>query len=44
MIEWIIALALLVHGIGHITFFFADFIPVPVTIQADPAIGKGMKG
>lgn len=41
MIKWIIALALLVHGIGHIMFFFAAFTPVPMDFVDAPWLLPG---
>ena len=41
MTRWIIALALLVHGIGHIVFFFAAFTPVPMDFVDAPWLLPG---
>jgi hypothetical protein len=41
MTRWIIALALVVHGVGHIVFFFAAFTPVPMDFVAAPWLLPG---
>lgn len=41
MLKWIIVLALLMHGVGHITFFFAAFTPVSMDFAPNPWILPG---
>jgi hypothetical protein len=41
MIKWLVALALLMHGIGHIVFYFASFTPIDMGFTQAPWIFPG---
>jgi hypothetical protein len=41
MLRWLIALALLMHGVGHITFFLAAWTQVPMGYAANPWLLPG---
>lgn len=41
MLRWLIALALLMHGVGHITFFLAAWTEVPMGYAATPWLLPG---
>ena len=41
MIKWLVALALFMHGVGHIAFFFAAFTPIDMQYTPQPWIFPG---
>lgn len=41
MIRWLIAIAMLMHGVGHMTFFFESFAGTPMGFTSEPWLLPG---